>query len=84
MNKPMLQSSDVEGTLAKPYPEGPYTLFMELGPKKTIPILVLGTSFHNGSVCGTLWVNSFFSGAVAVYKLKVSSAHTHALDKLIG
>ena len=24
-------------------PEGPYTLFMELGPKKTIPILVLGT-----------------------------------------
>ena len=38
------------------YPEGPYTLFMELGPKKTIPVLVLGTSFHNGSVCGTLWV----------------------------
>ena len=24
-------------------PEGPYTLTMELGPKKTIPILVLGT-----------------------------------------
>ena len=24
-------------------PEGPYTLFMELGPKKTIPVLVLGT-----------------------------------------
>ena len=23
--------------------EGPYTLTMELGPKKTIPILVLGT-----------------------------------------
>ena len=26
-----------------PNPEGPYTLTMELGPKKTIPILVLGT-----------------------------------------
>ena len=25
------------------YPEGPYTLTMELGPKKTIPILVLVT-----------------------------------------
>ena len=25
------------------YPEGPYTLPMELGPKKTIPILVFGT-----------------------------------------
>ena len=25
------------------FPEGPYTLFMELGPKKTIPVLVLGT-----------------------------------------
>ena len=25
------------------YPEGPYTLPMELGTKKTIPILVLGT-----------------------------------------
>ena len=24
-------------------PEGPYTLTMELGPKKTIPIVVLGT-----------------------------------------
>ena len=39
----------------KEYPEGPYTLPMELGTKKTIPILVLGTSFHSGSVCGTLW-----------------------------
>ena len=26
-----------------PEPEGPYTLPMELGPEKTIPILVLGT-----------------------------------------
>ena len=26
-----------------PNPEGPYTLFMELGPKKTIPVWVLGT-----------------------------------------
>ena len=25
------------------FPEGPYTLFMELGPQKTIPVLVLGT-----------------------------------------
>ena len=24
-------------------PEGPYTLPMELGPQKTIPIMVLGT-----------------------------------------
>ena len=27
----------------EPYPEGPYTLPMELGPQKAIPILVLGT-----------------------------------------
>ena len=32
---------EVEGQ--GPIPEGPYTLTMELGPKKTIPILVLGT-----------------------------------------
>ena len=25
------------------FPEGPYTLPMELGPKKPIPIMVLGT-----------------------------------------
>ena len=40
---------------------------MELGPQKTIPILVLGTQFHNGSVCGTLWVSGLTTVATCYH-----------------
>ena len=46
-------------------PEGPYTLPMELGPKKTIPILVLG------SVCGTLWEYLLVTVQKAFYARKL-------------
>ena len=32
-----------KGGQSFPFPEGPYTLTMELGPKTAIPSLVLGT-----------------------------------------
>ena len=42
-----MKGAGQEPSIAVPYqgpnPEGPYTLTMELGPKKTIPVLVLGT-----------------------------------------
>ena len=37
------RGNNTVGNLSEVIPEGPYTLTMELGTKKTIPILVLGT-----------------------------------------